>query len=134
MSGPVSAKKWTRWGDLPRAFAAMGGRCPNCSQGRIFKGLWRPHETCLVCGVRFERDQGAWLGAMVVSYAFAIVILLMLATFLILRWGLFPGLEWVLVGAGVASVVLLYRPSKGLWTWWMWGAGFLVTDDEQPPG
>lgn len=134
MSEPESQHKWRRWRDLPRAFAATTGSCPNCLEGRIFKGWWRPHETCQVCGVRFERDQGAWLGAMVVSYIFAVIGLFVLAVALILRWGLFPGLEWVLVGAGVLLVVLLYRPSKGLWTWWLWGAGFLVKDGEQPPG
>lgn len=131
---PQSAHKWRRWRDLPRAWGAMAGRCPNCGRGRIFRSLWAAHATCAVCGVRFERHSGSWLGAMVIVYAVAVVLLLALAAILIVRWGLFEGLELVLVGAGIVFTVLLYRPSKGLWIWWMWGAGFLTTDDEQAPG
>lgn len=110
----------------------MAGICPNCRRGKIFKSLWKPRPTCGVCGVRFEREAGDWLGAMVISYAFAVVLLLALAVVLIVRWGLFEGLEWVLVGAGILITGLLYRPSKGLWIWWMWGAGFLITDEQAP--
>lgn len=134
MNEPESAHKWRRWRDLPRAFGAMAGRCPNCGKGAIFRSLWGARATCEVCGVRFERDAGAWLGAMVISYVFAVVLLFALAAALILRWGLFPGLEWLLVGAGIVITALLYRPAKGLWIWWLWGAGFLVTDDQQAPG
>lgn len=131
---PQSAHKWRRWRDLSGAWGAMTGTCPNCRQGRIFKSLWAARPTCEVCGVRFERDSGSWLGAMVIVYAVTVVLLLALAAILIVRWGLFEGLELVLVGAGILFTVLLYRPSKGLWIWWLWGAGFLTTDAEQAPG
>lgn len=57
--------------------------------GRIFKGsmLWltRMNETCPVCGLKFEREEGYFLGAMYISYAMAVPLLLL---FLLLFWRL----------------------------------------------
>lgn len=94
----------------------------------MFRSLYALHRTCPVCRVRFERDSGSWLGASVMTYGVAIVLLLLFALLLIPRYGLFPGLEWALVGVAVLSVLLTYRPLKGWWVWWMWAAGFVVPD------
>jgi uncharacterized protein (DUF983 family) len=106
------------------------GRCPNCGQGGLFQGLYKLKATCDSCGVRFERDSGAWLGAMVVAYGLAILAVIIVAAVTIILWGLYQGLEWVLVGTGIASVLLLYRPVKGFWVWSMWAAGLVIRDDE----
>lgn len=105
------------------------GRCPNCGGAGLFEGLYKVRETCPSCGVRFERDSGAWLGAMVVAYTLAVVAVVLVAAITIVQWGLYQGLEWVLVGTGVMSVLLLYRPVKGFWVWSMWAAGLVMTDD-----
>jgi hypothetical protein len=94
----------------------------------MFRNLYALHATCPVCSVRFERDSGSWLGASVMTYGAAVVVLLLLGLLLIPRYGLFPGLEWVMVGGAVAAVLLTYRPLKGWWVWWMWAAGFVVHD------
>ena len=120
-----------RWRDWQAMLAAVTGRCPNCRRGKLFSGVYRMHRRCPVCAVRFERDPGAWLGAMASAYAGSILVLGSFATLVILRWGLFPGLEWVLTGAGVLTVVLIWRPAKGWWTWWMWAAGFVTKDGEE---
>jgi len=68
------------------ATAAEGiGRqlCPRCRQGRIFRGpvyrgplaMW---DDCAVCGLKFEREQGYFLGAMYVSYGLSILPVLLL--------------------------------------------------------
>jgi|SRR5690606_12752312 len=106
------------------------GRCPHCGEGSLFAGLYKVRETCPSCGVRFERDSGAWLGAMVVAYGLAVVAVIVVAAATIVPWGLYRGLELVLVGTGVVSVLLLYRPVKGFWIWSMWAAGLVVRDDE----
>jgi uncharacterized protein (DUF983 family) len=51
--------------------------CPRCREGAIFRAsLWRGflamHETCPVCGLRFEREPGYFLGAMYFSYLLSI--------------------------------------------------------------
>lgn len=111
---------------------ATAGRCPNCGEGGVFVSLYGVRPTCRRCGVRFERDPGAWLGAMVVAYALAVVVVVLVAVVAIVRSGLFPGLEWWLVGVGFATVALAYRPAKGWWLWWMWAAGFVTRDGDGP--
>ena len=75
------------------------------------------HERCPVCGHRFEREQGYFLGAMYASYFLAIPVLGLLA------WGvhlLLP--EWRWEFAVVIALVpflflvpLLFRYSRVLW-------------------
>ena len=51
--------------------------CPRCREGPIFRAsLWRGylamHERCPVCGLKYEREQGYFLGAMYFSYLLSI--------------------------------------------------------------
>jgi len=119
-----------RWRDLGAMLGAMAGRCPNCGAPGAFSSPWGLKATCDSCGVRFEREPGAWLGAWVLTYAAATLALVVLALVLILNFGLFAGLEWLLVAAGALLVVALYRPVKGWWLWWLWAAGFVTRDGE----
>lgn len=111
-------------------FRAMAGRCPACGEGGVFVSLYGVRPTCRRCGVRFERDVGSWLGALVVAYVVAIVVVAAVAAVLIAFFGLFRGLEWVLIGTAFVTVALSYRPAKGWWLWWMWAAGFVTRDGE----
>lgn len=119
-----------RLGDSRAMVRSTLGRCPNCGLGRLFLGVYRVRETCEGCGVRFERDSGSWLGAMVVAYALAVFAVIVVAAITIVRWGLYQRLELVLVGTGVLTILLVYRPVKGFWVWSMWAAGLVVRDDE----
>jgi uncharacterized protein (DUF983 family) len=108
------------------------GRCPACERASAFRGPYTLHATCPACGVRFERDPGSFLGALAVAYGLAVAILAVVATALLLRYGAFEGLALVLVAVAVAAVLLVYRPAKAWWTWWMWAAGFVYRDDDPP--
>lgn len=116
--------------DYRKMWQAIGGVCPNCGQGKIFRGIWKVNETCATCGVRFERDAGAWLGALVIAYTAGILAVLLVGAVTIVAWGLYQSLEWVLITAGTLTIVLLYRPIKGFWIWSMWAAGIVLRDDE----
>lgn len=109
---------------------AVRGICPNCGRGQIFRGIWAVNETCARCGVRFERDSGAWLGALVIAYTAGILAVLLVAAVTIVAWGLYANLEWVLIATGLVTVLMLYRPIKGFWVWSLWAAGVVVRDDE----
>jgi uncharacterized protein (DUF983 family) len=57
--------------------AILRQRCPRCLEGPIFRfPLWRgplaTHERCSVCGFKYEREPGYFLGAMYFSYALSI--------------------------------------------------------------
>lgn len=116
--------------DYGKMWRAVLGTCPNCDEGEIFRGVWKVNETCAVCDVRFERDSGAWLGALVIAYTAGILAVLLAGAITIIAWGLYQGLEWVLIAAGTLTIVLLYRPIKGFWIWSMWRAGIVLRDDE----
>jgi uncharacterized protein (DUF983 family) len=96
-------------------------RCPRCRRGAIyrcslFRGWLSMYERCPVCGLRFEREQGYFVGAMYVSYALAIPPYLLLVT----GFWLFAGwrYEWALLGAVVAYlpfVPMAMRISRVIW-------------------
>ena len=122
-----------RLSDRRAMWRGVRGRCPNCGTP-MFRSLWGLYRECQGCGVRFERDTGAWLGAMVIAYAIAIVAIIVVGAVTIALWGLYQGLEVVLIGTGVVGVALAYRPVKGFWVWSMWAAGLVTTDDEHARG
>ncbi len=75
------------------------------------------HESCPVCGHRFEREPGYFLGAMYVSYAIAVALYLLLAGLVHL---LLPGLSETGVLAAAMPlflpfVPLLFRYSRVIW-------------------
>lgn len=42
-------------------------RCPNCGGGDLFRTYFTIRERCPSCGLAFEREEGYWLGAMIVA-------------------------------------------------------------------
>jgi hypothetical protein len=53
---------------LKRLTAIVKQLCPRCLQGQVFATLFRMHEQCPVCGLRFEREPGYFTGAMYLRY------------------------------------------------------------------
>ena len=94
------------------------GQCPNCGGRGIFAGLndLAPH--CPTCRFSFVREEGYWLGAMIVIMA---LVLIIFGTWtiggLLLTW---PDVPWTLLtGVGIALNILvpftLYGWSKTIW-------------------
>lgn len=114
------------------------GRCPDCGKGRMFAGPIKLRELCDVCRVRFERDSGSWLGPTTLAYVVAIAAEVVLFAILVWQFGLFPGLEYVLIAGAVISVALSYRFLKGWWVWLLWTSELVYADppdgDESSPG
>ena len=76
-------------------FAISNHKCPRCREGDIFKYslLQKPgkftetHQHCPHCNLRFEREPGFFYGAMYVSYALTMAILLGLTFMLYFFFG-----------------------------------------------
>ncbi len=110
-------------GDAMRALAAgAAGRCPAC-RAPMFRGAITLHERCPRCGLQYETESGAWLGATALGYAagaLAGTALLIVE----LRWALLDaaGLPatWSIAAVGVLAAALAYRPAKGLWFALLW--------------
>lgn len=47
----------------------LARRCPRCGAGRLFRGWFHLRERCPRCGLRFEREEGGFLGALTLNYA-----------------------------------------------------------------
>ena len=44
-------------------------RCPRCAERRIFDGWFTLRGLCPRCSLRFEQEEGGFLGAMTLNYA-----------------------------------------------------------------
>jgi len=79
-------------------------RCPRCRSGRIFRhsifrGFPRMNERCPACDLKFEREQGYFLGAMYISYGVALVMITAIAALLwsTTRWAITKVTVWAIV-------------------------------------
>lgn len=92
--------------------------CPRCGNRRIFASRTRLKDRCPTCDLRFEKEEGGFLGAMLLNYLVAVVVWLFgLAFILMLTVPDVPVLP--LLGASavifVAMPLWFYPRSKGLW-------------------
>ena len=94
-------------------------RCPNCGGGRLFSGWLVMKERCPTCGLRFEREEGFFLGAYVVNFG---LVLILLAVFcivgVIVTQPESPVLSLTLIGMAGSTVVAIgfYPMSKTFWS------------------
>jgi uncharacterized protein (DUF983 family) len=87
------------------ASAILRQLCPRCRAARIFRksiftGFPRMQERCPNCGLKFEREQGYFLGAMYISYGLALITIVALA---LLLWAVTP---WSMQKVTVWAILL----------------------------
>jgi uncharacterized protein (DUF983 family) len=96
---------------------ALSRRCPRCGE-TAFSSYFRLLEHCHRCGLRFEREPGYWVGALIINTT------VIFGSFVVLFAGgilvFWPDVPWVglmVVTAAVNAVlpVLFYPVSKTLW-------------------
>jgi uncharacterized protein (DUF983 family) len=98
---------------------ALGRRCPYCGSPGIFDGYFALRERCPRCGVRFEREEGYFLGGYALNLIVAEFLGLGLAIFLIFRTELrnLP-LAWqevIAVALVIVFPVALFPFSRTVW-------------------
>jgi uncharacterized protein (DUF983 family) len=49
-------------------------RCPRCGLGSLYAKLFRMRVSCSHCGLKFEREQGYFVGAIYINYAATVAI------------------------------------------------------------
>jgi uncharacterized protein (DUF983 family) len=101
-----------------RFAAILKQQCPSCFSGRVFRRWLAMNEVCPLCGVRFEREPGYFLGAMYISYMLAIPII---GGLTLLLWYTVLA-SWELVWAALAAwgvflllVPAVFRYSRIIW-------------------
>lgn len=95
----------------------MRRSCPRCGEP-AFVGFFELRENCRRCGLQFEREEGYWVGAMIINttVTFATFFLVFVGAIL-LTWPDVPWI-WVLITTVLANLVIpicFYPISKTLW-------------------
>jgi uncharacterized protein (DUF983 family) len=93
-------------------------RCPRCGERRIFLTRLQLVERCPRCDLRFERQEGGFLGAMTLNYSIAVVVwIVMLTLTLVFTVPNVPVVPLLIASVAVFVVVPLwfYPRSKTLW-------------------
>ena len=91
-------------------------RCPRCGHAPIFRGWFTLEPSCPLCGLRFEREQGYFVGAIYLNYA-ATVLIAIPGYFALDYWaGLSLVQQLVLwVPFCVVFPLWFFRYSKSIW-------------------
>jgi uncharacterized protein (DUF983 family) len=93
--------------------------CPNCGARALFSSgtLFQLNKKCPRCGLRFERDEGFFLGSMSLNYGITIFVFLVPVLLLYLAGILSGVVAAVLAGTGaILFPILFYRSSR---SWWL---------------
>ena len=101
-----------------------GLKCPRCRKGDLFvkKGLFRftntldMHDNCSSCGLKYDLENGFWLGAMWISYPLVVALelpFLFLALFAdgIMTWVYFC----LMIIAFAVFLPFILRVGRALW-------------------
>jgi uncharacterized protein (DUF983 family) len=105
-------------------------RCARCGSGGLFRRWFTMVERCPRCDLRFEREEGQWVGAMIVNFVVTeVVFVVALVGGLLLTW---PDVPWLRLTVVVAALNLLipivfYPTSKTIWV----GIDLLMHRSEQ---
>jgi uncharacterized protein (DUF983 family) len=121
--------------EVSTAHAILHQLCPRCRAAKMFRrsilaGFPRMHDCCPVCGLRFEREQGYFLGAMYISYALSLVTIVLVGLFLwlVTHWPVRAVTLWsVLLFLPAAPALTLF--SRVLWIY----LDLAIDPEEEPP-
>ena len=106
-------------------------RCPRCAEGPLFRGWFSMHVRCPVCGLRFEREQGYFVGAIYVNYAMTVGICVVGFLALDAYTGLSLTAQIALWSVfGVLFPLFFFRYSRSLWL----SVEYLVNPEPLPDG
>ena len=103
-------------------------RCPRCGRSPLWERYFRMHERCVACGLRYEREQGYFVGAIYVNYAVTVAVAA--GTVLVLDWtfGLTLTAQLVIgIALGALVPVVFFRYARSLWL----GLDYLVTTADE---
>ena len=103
-------------------------RCPRCGRTPLYRGAFAMHARCAACGLRYEREQGYFVGAIYINYAATVVV----AAGTVLAADALLGLtlaQQLVLGIALAALVPLavFRYSRSLWL----SVDYLTSADER---
>jgi uncharacterized protein (DUF983 family) len=93
-------------------------RCPRCGERHIWDGWFTLRMVCPTCGLRFEKEQGGFLGAMALNYAVAVgAWLVVMVVGIVLTVPVIPVAPLLVASISVLATVPVwfYPRSKTIW-------------------
>lgn len=96
---------------------ALGRKCPRCGDS-AYKTFFGMRAHCSRCGLEFEREEGYWVGAMIINTTVTFAtFLVVFGGSIVLTW---PDVPWpavlvVTIAVNVVIPVWFYPVSKTLW-------------------
>lgn len=98
----------------------LRGRCPHCGNRDVFARWGHLRSRCPDCGYVFEREEGYWVGAMIVNLGLAQVVFM--ALLVGVAAATYPDVPWtpLLISSAALMVILpivFYPRSKTVWVW-----------------
>jgi uncharacterized protein (DUF983 family) len=111
--------------------------CPRCRSARmfrtsIFRGFPKMHQRCPACDLKFEREEGYFLGAMYIGYGLALITIVGLGLILWLAtsWSLQKVTVWaILLFLPLAPILTLF--SRVLWIYLDWAIDPETSTDQK---
>lgn len=120
---------------LRRLMLGTAERCPSCQRASMFRGYIELYDRCPVCGIRYEVEGGARLGAVAVGYAIGavVVVILGIAEAVWHPISRYTSLDplWTITIVGLLIAALAYRPAKGFWFALLWV--YELNGEPEPP-
>ena len=101
--------------------AMLHAKCPRCHQGDMFQYKWwqlskfiKFHQICSECGLRFDREPGFFHGAMYISYAMivAMVVNVWLILYFVFGDPAFEVYLTVIIFLNIVLLPFLFRYSR----------------------
>jgi uncharacterized protein (DUF983 family) len=107
------------WRDVVATLVcALWLRCPQCRRGPLFKGRFSltMHERCPICGLKFDRGNGYYIGALGLNLVLAETVAIALSVPLAVDQSV-PINEAYAVGltAAIGLPILGFRHTRSLW-------------------
>jgi uncharacterized protein (DUF983 family) len=95
---------------------ALRLECPRCGGTRLFSGWFSMARECALCGLRFERAQGYFVGAIYINYA-ATVVIMLAGSLLLWRYTELSAVQQLMIWVpfGVLFPLWFFRYSRSLW-------------------
>lgn len=115
-----------------KVVSVLTAKCPQCRKGKLFKTplysakFTDMYENCEVCGLRFQREPGFFYGAMYISYAMVVALVIVSGFTLYFFLG-DPGL--MIYGITITVLILgllpiIFRYSRTLYLYWFGGVKY----------
>ena len=95
--------------------------CPNCGSGGLFDHWFKMAERCPRCGIKFEREEGFFLGAFLINFAIGegLIAVLLFGYVILLSANADVSVPWF-IAAGIAmsivATLFFYPFSKTVWS------------------